>query len=184
MKKFWRSKNTAHLPLCEFSHFPTCDNCLKICIWQTNALYAQGSHFSRLLAAEVCASAVVMLDTPCSEVVWRVLATHCIRQFPFHFPSRASSCAITFQTESTYIFDTLWLSINTLAHFGCSLSLWKSFNFLTRFGTSVVYHLQVKHMSSCHKLQSLQTTVNWMNFSQYKPLKLQCLPQTIVNAIR
>ena len=35
--------------------------------------------FSRLLAAEVCASAVVMLDTPCSEVVWRVLATHCIR---------------------------------------------------------------------------------------------------------
>ena len=28
-----------------------------------------------------------MLDTPCSEVVWRVLATHCIRQFPLHFPS-------------------------------------------------------------------------------------------------
>ena len=27
------------------------------------------SQFSRLLAAEVCASAVVMLDTPCSEVV-------------------------------------------------------------------------------------------------------------------
>jgi hypothetical protein len=26
-------------------------------------------HFSRLLAEEVCASAVVMLDTPCSEVV-------------------------------------------------------------------------------------------------------------------
>ena len=32
-------------------------------------------------------SAVVMLDTPCSEVVWRVLATQCIRQFPLHFPS-------------------------------------------------------------------------------------------------
>ena len=45
--------------------------------------------FSRLLAAEVCASAVVLLDTPCSEVVWRVLATHSIRQFPLHFPSRA-----------------------------------------------------------------------------------------------
>jgi hypothetical protein len=27
-----------------------------------------GRQFSRLLAAEVCASAVVMLDTPCSEV--------------------------------------------------------------------------------------------------------------------
>jgi len=57
--------------------------------------------FSRLLAAEVCASAVVMLDTPCSEVMWRVLATHSIRQFPLHFPSRASPCAITFQLEST-----------------------------------------------------------------------------------
>ena len=57
--------------------------------------------FSRLLAAEVCASAVVMLDTPCSEVVWRVLATHSIRQFPLHFPSRASPCAITVQLEST-----------------------------------------------------------------------------------
>ena len=42
--------------------------------------------FSGLLAAEVCASAVVMLDTPCSEVVWRVLATHCIRQFPPSLP--------------------------------------------------------------------------------------------------
>ena len=41
---------------------------------------ARGRQFSRLLAAEVCASAVVMLDTPCSEVVWRVLATHSIRQ--------------------------------------------------------------------------------------------------------
>jgi hypothetical protein len=44
-----------------------------------------------------------MLDTPCSEVVWRVLATHSIRQFPLHFPFRASPCAITFQLESTAI---------------------------------------------------------------------------------
>ena len=60
-----------------------------------------GRQLSRLLAAEVCASAVVMMDTPCSEVVWRVLATHSIRQLPLHFPSRASPCAITFQLEST-----------------------------------------------------------------------------------
>ena len=59
-----------------------------------------GGQFSRLLAAEVCASAVVMLDTPCSEVVWRVLATHSILQFPLHLSSRASPCAITFQLES------------------------------------------------------------------------------------
>ena len=57
--------------------------------------------FSRPLAAEVCASAVVMLDTPCSEVVWKVLATHCTRQFPPLLPLPASPCAITFQMEST-----------------------------------------------------------------------------------
>jgi hypothetical protein len=59
----------------------------------------RGRQFSRLLAAEVCASAVVMLYTPYSEVVWRVLATHSIRQFPLHFPSRASPCAITSQLK-------------------------------------------------------------------------------------
>jgi hypothetical protein len=42
-----------------------------------------------------------MLDTPCSEVVRRVLATQSIRQFPLHFPSRASPCAITFQLDYT-----------------------------------------------------------------------------------
>jgi len=31
----------------------------------------------------------------------RVLATHSIHQFPLHFPSRASPCAITFQLDST-----------------------------------------------------------------------------------
>jgi hypothetical protein len=66
-------------------------------------LNRRGRQFSRRLVAEVCASAVViivMLDTPCSEVVWRVLATYSIRQFPLHFPSRASPCAITFQLGS------------------------------------------------------------------------------------
>jgi len=66
-------------------------------------LNRRGCQFSRILASEVCASAVVMLDTPCSEVVWRVVATHSIRQFPLHFPSHASPSAITFQLDSTYI---------------------------------------------------------------------------------
>ena len=59
-----------------------------------------GRQFSRLLAAEVCASAVVMLDTSCSEVVWRVLATHSIRQFPpsLH-PYHTSPRVITFQMD-------------------------------------------------------------------------------------
>jgi len=33
----------------------------------------------------------------------RVLATHSICQFPLHFPSRASPCAIRFQTSYTYL---------------------------------------------------------------------------------
>jgi len=64
-------------------------------------LNRRGRQFSRLLAAEVCASAVVMLDTSCSEVVWRVLATHSIRQFALHFPSRALPYAFIFQLEFT-----------------------------------------------------------------------------------
>ena len=50
-------------------------------------------------------SAVVMLDTSCSEVVWSALTTHCIRQFPLNFLSPASPCAITFQLDSTSLPD-------------------------------------------------------------------------------
>ena len=49
-------------------------------------LNRRGRQFIRLLAAEVCASAVVMVDTPSSEVVWRVLATHSIHQFSLLLP--------------------------------------------------------------------------------------------------
>ena len=72
-------------------------------------LNQRGRQFVRLLAAEVCASAVVMLDTPCSEVVWRVLATHSIRQFPLHFPSCASPCAITFKPDSKTTWSASWV---------------------------------------------------------------------------
>jgi len=67
-------------------------------------LNRRGRQFSRLLAAELCASALVMLDTPCSEIVWRVLATHCICQIPLSRTLPASTCAITFQLES----NTVW----------------------------------------------------------------------------
>jgi hypothetical protein len=49
-------------------------------------LNRQGRQFSRLLAAEVCASAVVMLDTPCSDVVWMVRLPTPFANFPFTFP--------------------------------------------------------------------------------------------------
>ena len=70
---------------------------------RTSNLNLRGLQFSRLVTTEVCASAVVMVDTPRSEVVWRVLATHSIRQFPFHFLSHASPCAFTFQRDSTSV---------------------------------------------------------------------------------
>ena len=64
-------------------------------------LNRRGRQFIRLLAAELHASAAIMLDTPRSEVVWRVLATHFFSQFPLHFPSRASPWTITFELDST-----------------------------------------------------------------------------------
>jgi hypothetical protein len=66
-------------------------------------LNRRGRQCNRLLAAEVCVSEVVMLDTSCSVAVWRVLATHSIHQFPLEFPSRTSPCAITFQLDSTSV---------------------------------------------------------------------------------
>ena len=86
-------------------------------------LNRQGRQFSRLLAAEVCASAVVMLDTPRTEVVWRVLATHSIRQVPLHFASRASPCAITFQLDYIHISRNPlvhWYSRNCAFIYSCS----------------------------------------------------------------
>ena len=50
---------------------------------RTSPLKLAGASFQSLLAAEVCASVVVMLDTPCSQVVWRVLATPPFASFPF-----------------------------------------------------------------------------------------------------
>ena len=49
-------------------------------------LNRRGSQFSRLLAAEVCTSALVMLDTPHSEVVWEYWLPTPSASFPFTFP--------------------------------------------------------------------------------------------------
>jgi hypothetical protein len=69
-------------------------------------LNRQGRPFSRRLAGELCTSACRVSTARaslCSAVMWRLLVTHSILLFPFHFSSRASSCAITFQTQSTSI---------------------------------------------------------------------------------
>jgi hypothetical protein len=49
-------------------------------------LNRRGRQFSRLLAAEVCASTVVMLDTPCPEVVWEYWLPTRFASFPFTSP--------------------------------------------------------------------------------------------------
>jgi len=64
-------------------------------------LYRRGCQFSRLLAAEVCGSAVVMLDRPCPIQCTTMLATPSIRLFPLHLSTRAFPCAIRFRFFST-----------------------------------------------------------------------------------
>jgi len=56
------------------------------------------------------------LDRPCSVVVWRVLATHSIFQFPLHFPFRASPCAITFQLDSNTVYTMFRGSVKSTGY--------------------------------------------------------------------
>jgi hypothetical protein len=93
-------------------------------------LNRRGRQFSPLLAAEVYASAVVMLDTPCSEVVWRVLATHSIQQFPLHFLSPAPPCAIRFQMHYTYVRLLVLLVYILMGSF--ALLIWNSSTYKLR----------------------------------------------------
>jgi len=92
--------------------------------------------FSRQLGTEVCASAVVMLDIPCSEVMRRVLATHSIRQFPLHFPSRASPCAIMFQLDSKTPSDS-----STLAFKGWNIKVNKDTSALWPQSETYLLHM-------------------------------------------
>ena len=106
-------------------------------------LNRRGRQFIRLLAGEVCASAVVMLDTPSSQVVWRVLATHSIRQFPLHFPSCASPCAITFQLDSNTFLSPKQVLSGLYRLFTC---------------TCTVRSLQLLHCLACRRRRSSATT--------------------------
>ena len=49
-------------------------------------LNRRGRQFGRLPAAEACTSAVVMLDTPCSEVAWEYWLPTPFVSFPFTSP--------------------------------------------------------------------------------------------------
>ena len=123
-------------------------------------LNRRGRQLSRLLAAEVRASTVVMLDTPCSEVVWRVLAAHSIRQFPLHFPSRASPCVITFQLESN---NNACCSLYSISITGLNPII--LFSFYHCFGNVIWYPIPV-----CARSQARSAAARagaWMFFSCY-----------------
>jgi hypothetical protein len=68
-------------------------------------LNRRGRQFSLLLAGEPYTSAYRVCTARaslCSVVMWRSLVTHSSLLFPLHFSSRASPCAITFQTQSNF----------------------------------------------------------------------------------
>ena len=44
------------------------------------------------------------------------MATHCIRQFPLHFPTRVSPCAITFQLHCTFFLLKLNFNSHVITH--------------------------------------------------------------------
>jgi hypothetical protein len=81
-------------------------------------LNRRGRQFSRLLAAEVCASALVMRDTPRSEVVWEYWLPSPFASFPFTSPlvrhCVPSGFKRTLPTMFGYKF--LWCGRVVLAH--------------------------------------------------------------------
>ena len=74
-------------------------------------LNQRGRQFSRLLSAEVCASALVMLDTPRSKVMWEYWLPTPFTSFPFTSPPvrhRVPSC---FKCSLHQIYLTLYWNI-------------------------------------------------------------------------
>ena len=65
---------------------------------RTSPFKSVGESVQSTVAAEVCASALVMLDRPRSEVVLEYWLPTPFVSFPFTFPSHASPCATTFRT--------------------------------------------------------------------------------------
>ena len=99
-------------------------------------LNRRGRQFSRLLAADVCASAVVMLNTPRSEVVWAYWLPTPFASFPFTSPTRASPCAIRFQAHSNKRrnFKILWRPTNVS---GSSICTCRAYRMIMDWGGHV-----------------------------------------------
>ena len=111
-------------------------------------LNRRGSQFSRLLAAEVCASALVMLDTLRPEVVWEYWLPTPFGSFPFTSPPvrhrvpPGSERSITQTTVQLFTF----LKSNAL-----SIRRFKCRGLLRRIdGTTTLRHVGVYQSTRCH----------------------------------
>jgi hypothetical protein len=114
-------------------------------------LNRRGRKFSRLLEAEACASAVVMLDTPFSEVVWRVLDTHSILQFPLPSYPRVTVC----HHISTGLYRTRLVSGNmscgvSKGFVGCWLQQRYTFNSKNFINTTSILIVKLKKCGMFH----------------------------------
>jgi len=110
-----------------------------------------GGQFTRLLVAEVCASAVVMLDTPCSEVECKTTG------YPLHShvsPSLPLPCVIVCHQVSTELYN--WRRNkkcgDTESSFSifcgpCIVILWYTGRFKMYSGiTKIYYRKTVRHV--------------------------------------
>ena len=144
-------------------------------------LNRRGRQFSRLLAAEVCASTVVMLDAPCSEVVWRVLATHSIRQFSLHFPH---PCVTVCHHISTGLYNNARSSTSTLDGSECILSSTDPFTSKTepssvhwkgRAGTSepaTMRKIAAPARNRTLSIQPLAQSLYWLSYAGSLTMKM------------
>jgi len=125
-------------------------------------LNRRGRQFSRLLAAEVCASAVVMLDTPCSEVQCKSTG------YPLH----------------SHVSPSLPLSCVTVCH-QVSTELYKWTINPPPLPSQLQKQQNNGHQQFCTRLTlnpTYNSTVNISHIGYKKPHQKHCKPYWILNA--
>ena len=96
----------------------------------------------------------------------RVLATHSIRQFPLHFPTRASPCATRFRTSSTTYTaerERRYILLHVLLLFCCLNCV-----LIYKPVTTMYEILHSHYMLRCTKLK-------FLDIGQQMPLKVRAI---------
>ena len=102
-----------------------------------------------------------MLGPPCSEAMWRVLATHSICQFPIHFPTRVLPCAITFQ-----------LCVTVCHH--VSAGLYQLVVFCEEYRCTICTHSYITQIMTV-----MQLSLNYLCLILYNFIKISCTLFTV-----